>query len=273
MNVLEVDGLAIASRSSGRLLVPGLSFRVREGSCLAIVGESGSGKSISCKAIARLNPPDLRQTGSIRFRGTELSALPERELRRLRGRRIGLILQHGMRAFDPARRVGRQTEAVLRTHHGWSAEEAGERMAAAMETMLLKEPRSLLERFPHELSGGMLQRLMIALSIVLQPDLVIADEPTTALDAASRYEAVRQLMLLREQAGCSLILISHDLAAVERIADDVLVLRQGIAVESGRAQDVLSAPQHAYTRMLTEARRSLTARFEQAWGGDVHAGC
>ena len=250
--------------------LPELSFRVKEKSCLAIVGESGSGKSIVCKAIMRLNGPALEQSGSIRFKGTELTELADDQMRRLRGAQIGMILQNGMRAFDPGLKLGRQLHAVLKTHFGWSRGQSRERLAEAMELLLLRSPTAVLERYPHELSGGMLQRLMIALSLVLQPELVIADEPTTALDAASRQEAIGQLISLRRQTGCSMILVSHDLSAVERIADEVLVLRGGMAVERGTAAELLTSPRHAYTRYLVESKHALSSRFAQALGGLRH---
>lgn len=271
MDVLEVSRLSIAHAGSGAAIVPELSFCVKEKSCLAIVGESGSGKSIVCKAIMRLNGPALRQSGSIRFKGTELTELSDDRIRGLRGAQIGMILQNGMRAFDPGLRLGKQLHSVLKAHFGWSREESRERLSEAMELLLLQSPTTVLNRYPHELSGGMLQRLMIALKLVLQPELVIADEPTTALDAASRQEAIGQLISLRRQAGCSMILISHDLSAVERIADEVLVLRGGMAVERGTAAELLTSPRHAYTRYLVESKHALSGRFAQALGGRTHA--
>ncbi|MFC4098704.1 staphylopine uptake ABC transporter ATP-binding protein CntD [Paenibacillus xanthanilyticus] len=271
MNILEVNRLRIHDPAGDRVLVQDSSFRVKQGSCLAIVGESGSGKSLTCRAIMRLLPPGLRQSGEVVFRGENLGARSERGMSAMRGKRICLIPQNGMRAFDPSSPVGVHARETLRRHYGWGKSDVDARMAAAMESVMLPNAAALLGKYPHELSGGMLQRMMIALTIVLEPDLIIADEPTTALDMVTQFEVVQQLLALRERVGGSMLLISHDLGVVERLADEVAVMREGTIVEFGDARAMFSEARHPYTRQLVAARQALSGTFRRMMEGEM--GC
>jgi len=268
MNSLEVSNLKIVDDATGRALVRNSSFLVEPGSCTAIVGESGSGKSLTCRAIMRLNPAGLRQSGRIALGGVDLTELSDREMRKIRGRRLCLIVQNGMRAFDPSSVVGVHLRETLNRHYGWSRAEITARMSGAMESVRLKDPVAVMNSFPHQLSGGMLQRVMIALALVLEPDMVIADEPTTALDTVSQYEVVEQFASLRARIGCSMIFVSHDLGVVRRLADEILVMRDGEIVESGPTRKIFSEPRHAYTRHLISAKEALNRRFNYVMGGD-----
>lgn len=267
MYTLEVANLQIWDSLSGNVLVKDSSFQIRQESCLAIVGESGSGKSVTCRAIMRLNRTNLKQTGSIKLNGIDLSALSEPEMRKQRGRQLCLIMQNGMRAFDPSSVVGTHFKETLKQHYGWSPAESTARMAKAMENVMLKDPVSLMNKFPHQLSGGMLQRMMIALAIVLRPTLIIADEPTSALDTLSQFEVMEQLISLKAETGCSMIFVSHDLGAVKQIADDIVVMRDGGIIESGSAAGIFSNTQHAYTKYLIEAKQALNRHFVRSMGG------
>ncbi|MFB9325563.1 ATP-binding cassette domain-containing protein [Paenibacillus aurantiacus] len=271
MNILEVNQLNIRDSKGDRVLVQDSSFHVREGSCLAIVGESGSGKSLMCRAIMRLLPSGIRQTGEIAFRGERLDGLSEREMSALRGRRICLIPQNGMRAFDPSYPVGVHARETLRRHYGWGRGVADAKMTAAMESIMLSDAAELLGKYPHELSGGMLQRIMIALSIVLEPDLIIADEPTTALDMITQFEVVQQLIAVRERigSGSSMLLVSHDLGVVEQLADEVAVIKDGSIIERGAARVILSDARHAYSRQLATARQALRGTFRSMMGEEI----
>ncbi|PWV99350.1 nickel transport system ATP-binding protein [Paenibacillus cellulosilyticus] len=267
MSLLEVKQLKVWDSSTEQVLVANSSFQLAKGHCLAIVGESGSGKSLTCKAIMRLNQAKVQQSGSIVLDGVDLSLLNKRAMRGYRGKRICMIMQNGMRAFNPSRPVGAYLGEVLARHYDWSKEEKLTRIGAAMTSVGLKDPASVMRSYPYELSGGMLQRVMIALSIVMEPDVIIADEPTTALDAVTQFEVMEQLAKLRNRLDCAMIFVSHDLHAVKRIANDVLVMKDGEIIERGTAADFFTRARHPYTRQLITAKQSLSRQFNQLMGG------
>ncbi|MCG7213197.1 staphylopine uptake ABC transporter ATP-binding protein CntD [Paenibacillus mucilaginosus] len=266
-HLLEVANLNIWDSGTGKVIVPGSSFHVKQGSCLAIVGESGSGKSVTCRAIMRLNKTRLRQSGDIVFKGENMTDLPESEMRKKRGKQLCMILQNGMRAFDPSCVVGVHLKETLHQHFGWSKDEAVTHMKLAMASVMLKNPLEVMNKYPHQLSGGMLQRVMIALAMVLEPDILIADEPTTALDTISQYEVVEQFLQLRERMGCSMIFISHDLGVVKKIADEVLVMKDGVIVEKGTTRAIFTEAEHEYTRYLVSTKQALNHHFRRLMGG------
>ncbi|RED89183.1 staphylopine uptake ABC transporter ATP-binding protein CntD [Cohnella phaseoli] len=268
MNVLNVSELKVWDSRTGKVLIPNSSFQVKQGSCLAIVGESGSGKSLTCRAIMRLNKAGIRQSGDILLGEVNLTKLSEKEMRKKRGKQLCMIVQNGMRAFDPTCTVGAHLKETLAWHFGWGREEITVRMRKAMESVMLKDPIVTMNSYPHQLSGGMLQRVMIALALVLEPDIVIADEPTTALDTISQYEVVEQFIQLRKRMGCSMIFVSHDLGIVKRIADEVLVMKDGEIVERGTTRNIFSAAQHEYTRFLVSTKQALNRHFKEIMGGD-----
>jgi nickel transport system ATP-binding protein len=268
MSSLEVSNLKVWDRHTGNALVLGSSFQLKQGSCLAIVGESGSGKSLTCRAIMGLNKSGIRQSGDIRLGELDLTKLSEKEMRAIRGKRLCMIVQNGMRAFDPSCIVGVHLQETLALHFGWSRDVIVARMGKAMESVLLKDPLAVMNSYPHQLSGGMLQRVMIALALVLEPDVVIADEPTTALDTISQFEAVEQLIQLRARIGCSMLFVSHDLGVVKRVADDILVMKDGEIVERGTPKDIFSAARHDYTRHLVSAKLALSEHFKKLMGGE-----
>ena len=270
MSFLQVSNLRIWDDISGNVLVPNSSFELNPGSCLAIVGESGSGKSLTCKAIMKLNKKMIRQSGDILFKGVRLDQLTEEEMRRRRGKQLFLILQNGMRAFDPTSVIGVHLRETLVHHFGWSRSETVEKMKQAMLMVRLKDPIEIINKYPHQLSGGMLQRIMISLALVLEPDIIIADEPTSALDTVSKYEVMEQFVRLRENMGGAMIFVSHDLGIVRKLADDVLVMRKGNIVERGETSLLFSAPKHEYTRFLISSHTTLNEHYKMVTGGPLY---
>ncbi len=262
MKILEVKNLNVWDTHTGRIIVHNTSFKLEEGRCLAIVGESGSGKSVTCRAIMKLNKRSLQQTGEIFLKNEGLHQLSERQMRRKRGKHLYMILQNGMTAFDPSCVIKVHLQETLQTHFDWKEKEIEQKMIQAMESVNLKNAKELMHKYPHQLSGGMLQRIMIALALVLEPDVLIADEPTTALDTISQYEVVEQLMKIRQNMKSAIIFISHDLGIVQKIADEVLVMKDGEVVEQDDTQTIFVNPQHEYTKYLINTRRALSDNFK-----------
>jgi nickel transport system ATP-binding protein len=255
--LLEVQGLRVTteSRREELCLVKGIDFEVKQGSVLGVVGESGSGKTMTCMSILQLlDRKTTKVEGSIRLRGRELNGLKEAELRRIRGNEIAYIMQNPMNAFSPVFTLGSQFADSICTHSTLSRKQAMELAAEALSDMNLPEPQLLLKRYPFELSGGMLQRAMIALAMCLKPALLIADEPTTALDTVNQLQVLRLLERCRREHGTAIMLISHDLSAIAEMADEVAVMQQGTLVEYADVYDLFRNPQHSYTKQLMDAR-------------------
>jgi ABC-type microcin C transport system duplicated ATPase subunit YejF len=233
-------------------VVRNVSFDLGRGEVAAIVGESGSGKSQSMLAALRLLPPEAVTSGSVIFEGADLLELPKTPLDAIRGKRIAIVFQEPMSALDPLFSVGSQIGAVLRLKAGLSARDAASRAEDLLALVGLDAPRRRLRAFPHELSGGQRQRVAIAMAIACGPDVLIADEPTTALDVTIAVRILDLLRDLKERLGMAMILVSHDLALVRRYADTILVMQGGEIVESGTARALVEAPKHPYTRRLLE---------------------
>ncbi len=232
-------------------LVDDLSFELAAGERLAVVGESGSGKTMATRAIPGLLAPGVRiAAGRIHFEGHELTRLPEEGLRRIRGEGIGLVFQEPMTSLNPALTVGRQLAEGLKLHRGLPNREARRLSLDILERVAIKDPEAWLDRFPHQFSGGMRQRIMLASALLLKPRLLIADEPTTALDTLSQREVLDLMVALTQESGTALLLITHDLGLVARYTERVLVLEKGVLVEEGRTAEVLAAPRHPYTAKL-----------------------
>ncbi|MFN3482636.1 MAG: ABC transporter ATP-binding protein [Rhabdaerophilum calidifontis] len=234
-------------------IVRGLSFTLAPGEVLGLVGESGSGKSMTALAVLGLLPPGMRASGSIRFEGQDLLRLSERELRAVRGRRIGMVFQEPMTALNPVMTIGAQiAEGVIR--HGLAdAAGARERALRLIARVGLPDPAARLHAYPHELSGGQRQRALIALAIACRPSLLVADEPTSALDVTVQAELLALLREIRDETGMAMLFITHDLAVVSRLADRTLVLYGGRAMETGATRALLAAPRHPYTHGLLAA--------------------
>jgi peptide/nickel transport system ATP-binding protein len=236
-----------------------VSFDVRAGEVLGIVGESGCGKSVSAQAIMGLLPRTADVTGSIRFRDRELVGLAERDWQAVRGNDIGMIFQDPMSSLNPVYTVGWQLAEAYRAHHDVSRRAAATRAVEALDLVGIPQPDRRAEQYPHEYSGGMRQRAMIAMAIINDPDLIIADEPTTALDVTVQAQILELLTQLRSD-GTALLLISHDLAVVAAVASRILVMRDGRVLEQGDVEQVLGDPQHEYTRRLLAAVPSAASR-------------
>jgi oligopeptide/dipeptide ABC transporter ATP-binding protein len=253
MAILEVTDLRVSVPGSrGRMpIVDSVSLTIAEGETVGIVGESGSGKSTFALSLMRLLPRGARiDSGSIVFDGLDVTSAGERALRRVRGAQIGLVFQDPIAALNPTRRVGIQIAEVVMQHEGASRRDALRRAEELLESVRISRARARLRAFPHELSGGMCQRVTIAIAMACSPRLLIADEPTTALDPTVEAEVLRLLKDLAADNGMAMILISHDMRVVSVVADRVAVMYAGEFVEQGSARDVLSAPEHPYTEAL-----------------------
>jgi peptide/nickel transport system ATP-binding protein len=250
-SLLAVRDLWIGSDASGLELVRGVSLDLHAGGSIGIVGESGSGKSLTCRAILGILPPGIsRRAGTIAFAGVDTTRFGEKQWRPLRGRRIAAVFQDPASYLNPSIPVGLQLAESLRVVGGLTRHESRRRAVELLGSMGLRNPERVYSRYRHELSGGMLQRVLIAIAVGNEPDLLIADEATTALDVTVQAEVLDLIQDLRERRGLTLLVVSHDLAVVAQVADHVIVLRDGHVVESGRAAQVLAAPRHEYTRLL-----------------------
>lgn len=241
-----------------------LNYSIKAGEVLAIVGESGSGKSASSMAILDLLPQNSRVRGSIKLDGRELTGLSPQQMRRVRGRQVSVIFQEPMTALNPVYTVGFQIVETLRIHFGMSPHEAKERALELLDMVELPDPVKAFNSYPHQLSGGQRQRAMIAQSISCDPKLLIADEPTTALDVTVQAEILELLRSLRDRLDSAILLITHDMGVVADLADNIVVMRKGDIVESGTVADVFAAPQHPYTIALLDAVPHLGQRDDDA---------
>ncbi|HET8824342.1 MAG TPA: ABC transporter ATP-binding protein [Terriglobales bacterium] len=245
-----------------------MSFSVPRGGVLGLVGESGSGKSVTSLAIMRLLPPGATVDGHVHFEvdGTaaDLWALNSDQMRALRGSRISMIFQEPMTALNPVMRVGDQIAEAVRAHNNVSKKEARNRAVEALNEVAINDPAQRALDYPHQLSGGMRQRVMIAMAIVNRPELLIADEPTTALDVTVQQQILDLLTQLREKFGLAMLFISHDLAVVSHVADQVGVMYAGTLVELGSREDIFHAPAHPYTRGLLDSVPTLKSDRRQS---------
>jgi len=250
--LLTIDDLSIRFDGSDARIhaVNGVSLELRPGEVLAILGESGSGKSVTLRSVMRLLPRHARVSGSIVLDGQDVLALPERALANLRGPVVSMIFQEPGLALDPIMRVGRQITEMIRRHEAVSEAEARERARELFERVHIPLPERRLASFPHELSGGMRQRAMTALALSLRPKLLLADEPTTALDATVQMQILLMLRQLQRDLGMAVIFVTHDVGVAAEIADRVAVMYAGQVVEHGTASDVLKRPAHPYTTGL-----------------------
>jgi len=253
MTLLEVNGLTV--RFGEQTVVDGVSFTIDEGERLAMIGESGSGKTLTALALIGLTPEAATVSGSARFDGSELIGRSERDIKALRGEQIAMVFQNPQTALNPLMRIGKQVAEPLRRHRGLSKQAA---IAAAVELCArvgLPDPERSVRAYPHQLSGGQRQRVGIAIALACRPALLIADEPTTALDVTVQAGVLALLTELIAAEGTALLFITHDVALLPAVADDVVVMRRGVVVETGTAASVIEKPQHSYTAELVAAAR------------------
>ena len=255
--LLQVEGLSVRfpTTRGDVAALEDLSFEMREGETVALVGESGSGKSTAALALSRLIPESTGRviSGRVMFEGRDLLALPVHDLREVRGRRIGMIFQDPMMALNPVFTIGWQLAEPLRQHFGLSQRAARDRAVELLGQVAIPAPEQRIDQYPHNLSGGMRQRVMIAMALACRPSLLIADEPTTALDVTVQAQVLSLIKTLKEELGTAVLLITHDLAVVWEIAQRVIVMYAGRKVEEGTAADVFDDPQHPYARELLRA--------------------
>ncbi len=253
--LVSITGLsAVSLREGGSPILRDVSLTLQRGEVRGLVGESGAGKSTIAKALLGILPRTVKVTaGEIRFEGRDLLTMPERELRAIMGSEIALIPQDPQTALNPGRRIEAQLTDGLRLRRGMNARDARERALQLLEEVHIRDPERVLRAYPHELSGGMRQRVMIAAAFSLEPKLVVADEPTTALDVTVQKQILRLIRGMQEAHGTAVIFVTHDLGVVAKICDSVTLLYGGKVIEQGPTASVLAAPRHAYTRALIAA--------------------
>ena len=263
MPLLEVQNLRVDLRThrGSATAVRGVGFALERGDTVGLIGESGCGKSMTALALMGLAPDNASVSGSVRLHGQELVGLPDRGWRALRGNRIAMIFQEPMTALNPVHRVGAQIAEPLRLHQGLSAAAARQQAIALMQRVGIPEPARRVDAYPHQFSGGQRQRLMIAMALACKPDVLIADEPTTALDVTVQKQILALIRELVTERGMALVLISHDLGLVAQNVRRMLVMYGGSVVEAGQADEVFKHPAHPYTRGLLAARPNLAQRL------------
>jgi peptide/nickel transport system ATP-binding protein len=260
MSVLAIQNLHVALPLGADRphAIENISLSIEAGKTLCVVGESGSGKSVMATAVMGLLAKELKvQSGVITLNGDNLLTATQQKLRSLRGKAMGMVFQEPMTALNPVMRCGDQIDELLKTHTDWSHSKRQEEVLKILERVKLPEPQRMMRSYPHQLSGGQRQRIVIAMACILKPALLICDEPTTALDVTTQKEILRLIDELQREQGCAVLFITHDMGVVAEIADDVLVMNQGQAVELGNAAQVLKNPQQAYTQMLLAAVPSM----------------
>ncbi len=267
MALLEVNELSISFHSEGKTkeVVHQVSFSIERGQTLGIVGESGSGKSVTCQSIMGLLPKkqSLINSGSIIFDDLDLRELPEKQMRNIRGNRISMIFQEPMTALNPVIKCGKQVTEILHRHRKMGKKAAKNRVLELFREVMLPAPEKIYNSYPHEISGGQKQRVMIAMAMACDPDILIADEPTTALDVTVQKTILQLMKKLQEKYGTAVIFITHDLGVIAEVADEVAVMYQGRIVERGSSRQMFARPKHSYTRGLMACRPPLDERPER----------
>lgn len=265
--LLEVDQLEIKFRNEeGEVTaVTGVSFFVKEGETLGVVGESGCGKSITSLSIMRLlpNPPGRISEGSIQFNGQNLLHLSDQEMREIRGNQISMIFQEPMTSLNPVIRIGKQIEEALLLHRNISKKEAKNEAITMLGKVGIARPLDILKEFPHQLSGGMRQRIMIAMALICKPKLLIADEPTTALDVTIQAQILDLMSRMKQETSTSILLITHDLGIVAEMCDRVIVMYAGQVVEETDVVELFTNPKHPYTKGLLESIPQLERKLKR----------
>ena len=273
--VLKAENLNVTliNRKMSKKLVENVNFEIHPGECLGILGESGSGKSMTVKAMLGLLDKNFQISGNAVFHGKNLLQVSKEELRRLRGNRITMVLQNPMTCFDPLYRIGSQMAETFAAHTTWATQEIHSQCLEILEQMRIQNGEEVLEKYPHQLSGGMLQRIMIGIAMALQPELLIADEPTTAIDAITQYEILEEFVRIKKENHTAMLFITHDLGAISKVADHILVMNSGRVVDSGSFEHILTHANDSYTRMLVEKRSDVMRRYCQILHGKEKMEC
>ena len=252
--MLDIRDLHVKFHNRDREAVAGVSLSIGRGEIVGLVGESGSGKTVTAMSVAGLLPrKQCAYSGKILLDGAELLHADRTELRKIQGKEIGVVFQEPQSSLDPLMKIGPQVEEVLRVHTGLGRAERRRLAVEAMAAVELPEPEAVYEKYPHQLSGGMLQRAMIAAAVIARPKLLLLDEPTTALDVTIQAQILELLKKLNRESGVSMLFISHDLNVVRKLCGYVAVMQRGLLVEEGEAQEVFHHPRHPYTQRLIAA--------------------
>lgn len=264
-NILDVKNLSVLldTREKQSLLVDNVSFSLRPGECLGILGESGSGKSLTVKSILGLLDSNFKISGEAFYKNKDLLQESKENLRKIRGRSITMVLQNPMTCFDQLCRIGDQIGETFAAHLGLDEKAIREKSILTLEKMLIRDPEEVLEKFPHQLSGGMLQRIMIGIATAMEPDLLVADEPTTAIDAITQYEILEEFLRIKNESNTAVIFITHDLGVVSKLTDKIIVMSKGKVVDRGDFKHIVTAASDPYTRLLVEKRTAVMRRYRQ----------
>ena len=260
---MKVEDLCVdlVTRRQKKRIVDHVEFEVYPGECLGILGESGSGKSMSLKAVLGLLDKNFQVSGQAVFDDKNLIGAPGEELRKLRGNQIGMVLQNPMTCFDPLYRIGSQMAETFAMHTDWNGEKIRSVSLEVLDQMRIHDGAEVLEKYPHQLSGGMLQRIMIGIAMALSPELLIADEPTTAIDAITQYEILEEFERIKREKKTVMIFITHDLGAISKVADRIMVMNSGRIVDQGDFHHILHHAKDPYTRLLVEKRMAVMDRY------------
>ena len=260
---MKVEDLCVdlVTRRQKKRIVDHVEFEVYPGECLGILGESGSGKSMSLKAVLGLLDKNFQVSGQAVFDDKNLIGAPGEELRKLRGNQIGMVLQNPMTCFDPLYRIGSQMAETFAMHTDWNGEKIRSVSLEVLDQMRIHDGAEVLEKYPHQLSGGMLQRIMIGIAMALSPELLITDEPTTAIDAITQYEILEEFERIKREKKTAMIFITHDLGAISKVADRIMVMNSGRIVDQGDFHHILHHAKDPYTRLLVEKRMAVMDRY------------
>lgn len=260
---IKVEDLCVdlVTRRQKKRIVDHVEFEVYPGECLGILGESGSGKSMSLKAVLGLLDKNFQVSGQAVFDDKNLIGAPGEELRKLRGNQIGMVLQNPMTCFDPLYRIGSQMAETFAMHTDWNGEKIRSVSLEVLDQMRIHDGAEVLEKYPHQLSGGMLQRIMIGIAMALSPELLIADEPTTVIDAITQYEILEEFERIKREKKTAMIFITHDLGAISKVADRIMVMNSGRIVDQGDFHHILHHAKDPYTRLLVEKRMAVMDRY------------
>ena len=262
--ILDVKNLHITFEQPkvSKQILEDVSFSVKAGKCLGILGESGSGKSMTTKAILGLLNRDFKISGSATFEGSDLLQMSDGDLRTLRGSAIGMILQNPMTCFDPLYKIGNQIYETFDAHGIFPRNQYKEEAIKILEKMRIHDPEGVLQKFPHQLSGGMLQRVMIGIAMSMNPRLLICDEPTTAIDSITQYEIIKEFQRIKAESNVGMLFITHDVSVISHIADEIIVLNKGKLVDRGPFSEILKNPKDPYTKLLIEKKLAVADHYK-----------
>ncbi|MBS3994153.1 MAG: ABC transporter ATP-binding protein [Alkaliphilus sp.] len=265
MTILEVNNLSVHFKNGKKkmCLIQNIGFSIRRGECLGLIGESGSGKSMTMKGLLGLLEPSFQVTGQVVLNQKDWMAQKPSLKREIMAKEIGIVLQNPMNSFDPLMRIDRQMKDYMKHYKKLSRSQMHQWLLRLLEGVNIKQGDEVLKKYPHQLSGGMLQRIMIAIAMALEPALIIADEPTTAIDTKSQKEVIQLLQTIKAKGQAGILFISHDLGVVSALADSIVLLHQGKVVEKGLCQDFMKAPASSYGKELLECKLKI--------GGENHA--